>query len=46
MFGLSRGAYIVRSVAGMINNCGNVKPVWDKDGDINFGMTDFLCTYT
>ncbi|KFY20259.1 hypothetical protein V491_03864 [Pseudogymnoascus sp. VKM F-3775] len=24
MFGLSRGAYIVRSVAGMINNCGIV----------------------
>jgi hypothetical protein len=25
MFGLSRGAYIVRSVAGMINNCGIVR---------------------
>jgi hypothetical protein len=25
MFGLSRGAYIVRSVAGMINNCGIIR---------------------
>lgn len=30
MFGLSRGAYIVRSVAGMINNCGIVR---DKHAD-------------
>ncbi|KAF7720644.1 hypothetical protein EC973_006742 [Apophysomyces ossiformis] len=31
MFGLSRGAYTVRSVAGMINNCGILKRV-DGDG--------------
>jgi hypothetical protein len=29
MFGLSRGAYIVRSVAGMINNCGVVRDKQD-----------------
>jgi uncharacterized protein (DUF2235 family) len=26
LFGLSRGAYTVRAVAGMINNCGIIKP--------------------
>ncbi|KAF9079408.1 hypothetical protein BGX23_004167 [Mortierella sp. AD031] len=31
MFGLSRGAYTVRCVAGMINNCGILKRM-DKDG--------------
>lgn len=30
MFGLSRGAYIVRSVAGMINNCGIVRNRQDR----------------
>ncbi|RYP50475.1 hypothetical protein DL769_010941 [Monosporascus sp. CRB-8-3] len=31
MFGISRGAYIVRSVSGMINNCGIVQ---DRTNDI------------
>ena len=43
MFGLSRGAYTVRCVAGMINNCGIVKPVRDSEGDINEPETDLLC---
>lgn len=30
MFGISRGAYIVRSVAGMINNCGIIR---DRNSD-------------
>ncbi|WIA28689.1 hypothetical protein OEZ86_011225 [Tetradesmus obliquus] len=29
LFGLSRGAYTVRAVAGMVNNCGIVKPAAD-----------------
>jgi uncharacterized protein (DUF2235 family) len=28
LFGLSRGAYTVRAVAGMINNCGITKKDW------------------
>jgi uncharacterized protein (DUF2235 family) len=28
LFGLSRGAYTVRAVAGMINNCGIIKKDW------------------
>ncbi|RFU76515.1 hypothetical protein TARUN_5719 [Trichoderma arundinaceum] len=43
MFGLSRGAYMVRSVAGMINNCGIVKPVRDSNGTVNNNATDLLC---
>ncbi|OAA48400.1 hypothetical protein NOR_01650 [Metarhizium rileyi] len=43
MFGLSRGAYLVRSVAGMINNCGIVKPVLNRDGTVNDDETDLLC---
>ncbi|KAJ9611431.1 hypothetical protein H2200_004615 [Cladophialophora chaetospira] len=31
MFGISRGAYIVRSVAGMINNCGIVRDRTNHD---------------
>jgi len=31
LFGLSRGAYTVRAVAGMINNCGIVKKDWNGD---------------
>jgi hypothetical protein len=31
MFGISRGAYIVRSVAGMINNCGIIKDATNED---------------
>jgi hypothetical protein len=31
MLGISRGAYIVRSVAGMINNCGIIKDISNKD---------------
>lgn len=43
MFGLSRGAFMVRSVAGMINNCGIVKPVKNPDGTVNEDKTDLLC---
>ncbi|KAL7944253.1 hypothetical protein V8C42DRAFT_84898 [Trichoderma barbatum] len=43
MFGLSRGAYMVRSVAGMINNCGIVKPVLNSDGTVDTAATDLLC---
>jgi hypothetical protein len=43
MFGLSRGAYMVRSVAGMINNCGIVKQVMNLDGSVNEAETDLLC---
>jgi hypothetical protein len=42
MFGLSRGAYLVRAVAGMINNCGIVKPV-KVDGTIDIQQTRILC---
>ena len=38
MFGLSRGAYTLRCVGGMINNCGIV-----KRGDLNNDETDLLC---
>lgn len=31
MFGISRGAYIVRSVAGMINNCGIIEDKTKED---------------
>jgi hypothetical protein len=37
MFGLSRGAYTVRCLAGMINNCGIVKPLATAE------ETDLLC---
>jgi hypothetical protein len=43
MFGLSRGAYLARSVAGMINNCGIIKPVRHSNGDIDEQATDMLC---
>ncbi|KAL6411730.1 hypothetical protein AUP68_04104 [Ilyonectria robusta] len=43
MFGLSRGAYIVRSVAGMINNCGIIKPTLDRHGNINRTITTMRC---
>ncbi|ODA84221.1 hypothetical protein RJ55_02739 [Drechmeria coniospora] len=43
MFGLSRGAFLVRSIAGMINNCGIVKRVMNADGSVNFAATDLLC---
>lgn len=43
MFGLSRGAYMVRSVAGMINNCGIAKPVTNPDGSVDAAATDLLC---
>ncbi|KAK7224039.1 hypothetical protein V2G26_012042 [Clonostachys chloroleuca] len=43
MFGLSRGAYIIRSVAGMINNCGIIKPTLDKDGNIDPLITTMRC---
>ncbi|KAE8337835.1 hypothetical protein BDV24DRAFT_166965 [Aspergillus arachidicola] len=42
MFGLSRGAYLVRAVAGMINNCGVVKPV-EVNGAIDMQQTHLLC---
>ncbi|KAH6676321.1 hypothetical protein B0J14DRAFT_625667 [Halenospora varia] len=34
MFGLSRGAYTVRCVAGMINNCGILKTKHLKNGEL------------
>ncbi|KAF4460715.1 hypothetical protein FALBO_12493 [Fusarium albosuccineum] len=44
MFGLSRGAFMVRSVAGMINNCGIVKPIISSDGTtVNEEETKLLC---
>jgi hypothetical protein len=43
MFGLSRGAFMVRSVAGMINNCGIIKRVMNSDGTVNHAETDLLC---
>ncbi|EAU37743.1 predicted protein [Aspergillus terreus NIH2624] len=42
MFGLSRGAYLARAVAGMINNCGIVKPV-KVNGVIDELQTHTLC---
>jgi hypothetical protein len=38
MFGLSRGAYTVRCVAGMVNNCGIV-----KRGNLDEIQLDLLC---
>ncbi|KAJ6079218.1 hypothetical protein N7467_008971 [Penicillium canescens] len=43
MFGLSRGAYLVRSVAGMINNCGIIRSVKHSNGDVDEQRTDLLC---
>ncbi|KAF9763914.1 hypothetical protein IL306_002953, partial [Fusarium sp. DS 682] len=43
MFGLSRGAFIVRSVAGMINNCGIIRPTLDEHGDIDYIITTMRC---
>lgn len=43
MFGLSRGSFLVRSIAGMINNCGIVKRVMNPDGTVNCTETDLLC---
>ncbi|PNP74450.1 hypothetical protein FNYG_12213 [Fusarium nygamai] len=43
MFGLSRGAFMVRSVAGMINNCGIVRPRKNSEGTVNDVETDLLC---
>ncbi|KAG0280241.1 hypothetical protein BGZ97_009444, partial [Linnemannia gamsii] len=42
MFGLSRGAYTVRCVAGMINNCGIIK--YERDNhQIDDATIDDLC---
>ncbi|KAH7114933.1 hypothetical protein B0J13DRAFT_459923, partial [Dactylonectria estremocensis] len=35
MFGLSKGAFIIQSVAGMINNCGIIIPKYDANGNID-----------
>ncbi|KAF7556065.1 hypothetical protein G7Z17_g1684 [Cylindrodendrum hubeiense] len=43
MFGFSRGAFLARSVAGMINNCGIVKRVMNDDGTVNEVQTGLLC---
>ncbi|KAF6798089.1 peptidoglycan binding domain containing protein [Colletotrichum musicola] len=43
MFGVSRGAYIIRAVAGMINNCGIVKPVYQGNGDLDDEGIHQLC---
>ncbi|CAO3566949.1 unnamed protein product [Mortierella alpina] len=42
MFGLSRGSYTVRSVGGMINNCGIIKRTTDTD-ILNQETIDILC---
>ncbi|KAL4778348.1 hypothetical protein BJX76DRAFT_366384 [Aspergillus varians] len=42
MFGLSRGAYMARAVAGMINNCGIIRPV-RMNGVIDARQTRILC---
>ncbi|KAG9325857.1 hypothetical protein KVV02_006851 [Mortierella alpina] len=42
MFGLSRGSYTVRSVGGMINNCGIIKRTTDTD-ILNKETIDCLC---
>ncbi|KAG0308116.1 hypothetical protein BGZ99_001266 [Dissophora globulifera] len=43
MFGLSRGSYTVRCVAGMINNCGIIK-MQNPDGRwLGAGTVDRLC---
>ncbi|KAF9177590.1 hypothetical protein BGZ51_008553 [Haplosporangium sp. Z 767] len=39
MFGFSRGAYTVRSVAGMINNCGILKKT-NNAGPLDLGLCD------
>ncbi|KAH8678640.1 hypothetical protein BGZ60DRAFT_401499 [Tricladium varicosporioides] len=46
MFGLSRGAYTVRCIAGMINNCGILKRRKLKNGeleDLTDDELDLLC---
>ncbi|RAL15162.1 T6SS phospholipase effector Tle1-like catalytic domain-containing protein [Aspergillus homomorphus CBS 101889] len=43
MFGLSRGAYLARAVAGMINNCGIVHPITTAGGSIDRQQTRLLC---
>ncbi|KAI6810260.1 hypothetical protein KC332_g12972 [Hortaea werneckii] len=46
MFGLSRGAFTVRCVAGMINNCGIVKPSQERGAVSQLQAafeTKFLC---
>ncbi|KAH6883914.1 hypothetical protein B0T10DRAFT_518446 [Thelonectria olida] len=43
MFGLSRGAFIVRSVAGMINNCGIITPTRDDTRNIDREETRLRC---
>ncbi|KAG0283410.1 hypothetical protein BGZ96_012223 [Linnemannia gamsii] len=35
MFGLSRGSYTVRCVAGMINNCGIIRKTTTSDGQLD-----------
>ena len=42
MFGLSRGAYTVRCVGGMINNCGIIKRR-NASGDLDDATLDGLC---
>ncbi|RAH50022.1 T6SS phospholipase effector Tle1-like catalytic domain-containing protein [Aspergillus brunneoviolaceus CBS 621.78] len=44
LFGLSRGAYLARAVAGMINNCGIVHPVRIAGtNEIDAPQTRLLC---
>ncbi|KAF1998505.1 hypothetical protein P154DRAFT_248075 [Amniculicola lignicola CBS 123094] len=45
MFGFSRGAYTVRSVAGMINNCGIIKPHGLATPDIETLCREVYRTY-
>ncbi|KAF9873394.1 hypothetical protein CkaCkLH20_09207 [Colletotrichum karsti] len=43
MFGVSRGAFIIRSVAGMINNCGIIKPSYQANGEVDEDKTHQMC---
>ena len=43
LFGLSRGAYTVRYVGGLINNCGIVKPIRNEEGKVDDAKTQLLC---
>ncbi|KAF9080691.1 hypothetical protein BGX27_005315, partial [Mortierella sp. AM989] len=43
MFGFSRGAYTIRCVAGMINNCGILRPMDGNSAPINPDSLNRLC---
>lgn len=43
MFGWSKGAYIIRSVVGMINNCVIAKSIYRSDGRVDEEKTHKIC---